>query len=112
MLDGFCRGGVEDQALARQPPDRRRSCSHGVRKPFRQEAVITEDLWVDPSVEDKGVDVGEEGVEEVLTGSFALVFVENSTKVNVFHGAGENPDPHAKRFLSSCFAVSQSAILS
>ena len=48
----------------------------GVGEALRQQTVIAEDLRVDACIQHEGVDVGKQGVKEVLAQPLALHLVE------------------------------------
>jgi hypothetical protein len=58
----------------------------GIGEALRQEAVIAEDLRVDTCIQRERVDVGEQGVEEILTESLGLLLVEQAASVEIVHG--------------------------
>jgi len=57
-----------------------------VRKALRQKAVIPEDLPVDASKRNEGIDLREESVEKVRTKSCALALVKIFRSVKIFQG--------------------------
>ena len=59
---------------------------YGIGESFGHEAVIAEDLRMDPREEREGVNVGKQGIKEVRADSFRLHLVKQAPSVEVFHG--------------------------
>ena len=72
------------------PHDRRllilNSVINRVRKPLRQEAMISENLPVHASKGNEGIDFREETVEKIRAKSFALALVKILCSVEIFQG--------------------------
>lgn len=61
-----------------------------------------------PSIKSEGIDIGEKGVQEIMTYPIGLVLVERESIHEVQLGIVEDPDSHETRFRICSFAVSQS----
>jgi hypothetical protein len=59
---------------------------HGIGESLRQEAVIAKDLWMDACVEDERVDVGEQGIKEILAEPLTLRLIEQTTRMEIVNG--------------------------